>query len=121
MVLLLAVAAKDDALAVGGAEGAAVIASRRVRERADVFAVGVHDIELEVVGAAAVGAEDDVLAVGRVAALGVVAGGVREAFEAGAVHVGFENVHGGIEIPKIAAALVGAPLLVAAPIFLGVA
>jgi len=43
VVLFLAIAAKDDALAVGGEERAAIVAARSVRELADVLAGSVHD------------------------------------------------------------------------------
>src|SRR5262249_31754604 len=46
-------------------------------------------------------AEDDLLAVGRVAPLGVVAVGVGQAFQVGAVGVGLEDVHGRVEVPAV--------------------
>src|SRR5262249_16766511 len=103
VVLLLAVAAEDDALAVGREERAAVVALRGVRQLADVGAVAVHDVQLEILLAAAVGAEDDLLAVGRVAALGVVALLLGELLQAAAVGVGLEDRHVRVEAPLVAA------------------
>src|SRR5207244_3053328 len=74
VVLLLAVAAKDNALAVGREERSAVVAAGGARELPHVAAVGVHDVQLEVLLTRAIGAEDDLLAVGRIGAFGVVAG-----------------------------------------------
>ena len=68
-------------------------AAGRVRELADVLAVGIHDVQLQVILAAAIGAEDDLLAVGRIAPLGVVSLRIGQAFQAGAVGVCLENVH----------------------------
>src|SRR5262249_42719582 len=112
VVLLLAVAAKDDALAVGREERPAVVAAGRIGQLPDIAAVGVHDVELEVLLAGAIRAEDDVPAVGRIGTLGVVTLGCRERLEPGAVEIRFVDVHERIEIPDIAATLLGLLLLV---------
>src|SRR5262249_12432846 len=121
MVLLLAVAAEDHALAVGREERAAVVAARGPGQLPHVLAVGVHDVQLEVLRPAPVGAEDDVLGVGRVRALGVVAGGGREPLQGAAVlGVGLEDVEERVEVPDVAAALAGLLLLGALAELLGV-
>src|SRR5262249_50527279 len=118
VVLLLAVAAEDDLLAVRREKGTAVVALRGVRQLADVLAVAVHDVQLEVLLPASFGAEGDLLAVGRVTALGVVAVRVGQALQAGAVGVRLEDRHVGVEVPLVVAALAGLALLVAQAVLL---
>src|SRR5262245_15186898 len=55
----------------------------------------------------ALGAEDNVPAIGRVAALGVIAVGFGEPFQAGSIRIGLENVHVSIEVPLVATAAAG--------------
>src|SRR5262249_27116240 len=101
-------------------ERAAVVAARRPGQLADVATVAVHDVEFEVVLAAAVGAEDDVFAVRREAALGVVALGVGQPLQAAAVGVGLEDVHVRVEVPLVGPTLAGRLLLLARLVLLGV-
>src|SRR5262249_22969897 len=77
-------------------------------------------VQLEVLFAIAVGAEDDIPAIRRIAALGVIAFGVGQPFQAAAVGVGLENIHMRVEIPRIAAPLAGPAFRLAPLIFLGV-
>jgi hypothetical protein len=79
-------------------EGAAVVAGL-VGEAADVGAVGVHGVDVDV--AVAGGGEDDLRAVVRDGGLGVVPGVVREAAQVGAVGPGGVDVVG-VEGPDVA-------------------
>src|SRR5581483_10820318 len=78
-----------------------------------VLAVGVHDVQFQVLLAGAVRAEDDVLAVGRVAALGVVALRPGQPAQVAAVGVGLEDVHERVEVPFVGAAPAGLAVLLA--------
>src|SRR5262245_45846033 len=84
VIVLFAVGAEDDALAVGREEGTAVVAGL-VGELLDAGAVGVHDEDVGV--ASAVAGEDEEFAVWREGALGVVAGRVGHVLEVLAVEV----------------------------------
>src|SRR5438128_3619544 len=85
---------------------------------ARILAVGIHEEEFQAAGA--MGAEDNFLAVGRIASLGIIARGMGQAFQLGAVGIGFEDIHGRVEVPLVAAAFAGGLVLLALTVFLGV-
>src|SRR5579875_731550 len=120
MVLFLAVAAEDDALAIRREERSAVVAAGGVRQLADVLAILVHDVQLQIIPTTAIGAEDDRLAVGRVAAFGVVARRISQAPQAAAVGIGLKNIQARIEVPLVAAPSAGLTFLFAPAIFFGI-
>ena len=97
-VVLFSVGAEDDAFAVRGDEGSAVVAGG-MGQTEYIRAVGVHGVEFHVAGAVA--GEGDLFAGAVEGAFGVVAFFSGEAFEVGAVGVGLEDVHMGVEVPDI--------------------
>src|SRR5205823_4093844 len=92
---------ENDLLAVGREERPAIVAAGRVRQLADILAVRVHNMQFQIVLAGAVGAENNLFAVGGVRTFGVVAGGMGQVLQAGAVGLGLENIHERIKVPDV--------------------
>src|SRR6185295_18026479 len=91
--------APDDALAVGVEEGAAVVAGR-AGQAADVLAVGVHPVEIDV--AVAYRREHDRAVLAAHRPLGVVAGRVGQLAQPAAVAAGAVDVVVGVQRPDVA-------------------
>lgn len=90
----------DDALAIAGEEGAAVITGR-ARQTPDVATVGIHDVDVGI--AIAHRGEDDLLPIRGDRGLRIIAGRIGELPQIGAVHARREDVVLFVERPHVAA------------------
>ena len=73
IVFFLAICAENDAFAIGGKEGATVVATGCIGKLAHILAFAIHDVKLKVFGSAAITAENDRFAIGGITGLGIIA------------------------------------------------
>src|SRR5438105_698151 len=94
----------DDLLAIVREERTAIVA-KFVGQLADMAAVGVHGVNVQV--SMTSGGEEDLLSIAANGGLGVVAGRVGQAAQVAAVGLGGVDVIGVVDRPHVAARVIG--------------